>query len=82
MSDKILKFSASWCGPCKALSQSLSTMEVPFPVEEIDVDTSEALAVEYKIRGVPTLVLIKDGKEVNRIVGSKTPDELRKFFAV
>ena len=81
---KILKFSASWCGPCKMLTKTIAGIkdEIPYPVEEIDIDENTDLAQKYGIRGVPTMVLIDGDKEVKRKVGSLTSHELRAFVAV
>lgn len=63
---EVLKFSASWCGPCKALSSILKDVE---NIKEIDVDENRDLAIENNVRNVPTLVFLKDGKEVKRSTG-------------
>lgn len=76
---KILKFSASWCQPCKMLAKNLETAQLTVPVEEIDIDEKTDMSVEYKIRGVPTLVMLEDGKEVKRVSGVKSVDELRAW---
>ena len=79
MSNKVLKFSASWCQPCKELSRRLETMGQE--VEEVDVDANEELAAKFGIRGVPTMVMVDDaGNEVSRLVGSKSTPELTKWF--
>ena len=57
---KLLKFGASWCGPCKMLTQVMSDMEFPYEVQEIDIEDNEELVAQYNIRGVPTLVLLND----------------------
>ena len=44
--------------------------------QEVDVDAESALAIQYKVRGVPTIVIEKDGQEVKRIVGMATKDSL------
>jgi thioredoxin 1 len=73
---KVTKFSAdAWCQPCKVLKpifeQVKSTVDgVVF--QEVDVDTNSALAIQYKVRGVPTIVIEKDDQEVKRIVGGTT----------
>lgn len=81
---KILKFSASWCGPCKMLSKTIEGIkaEMPYPVEEIDIDENTELAQKYSIRGVPTMVLVDGDKEVKRKVGAMTAPELKQFLAV
>lgn len=76
---KILKFSASWCQPCKMLAKNLETAQLTIPVEEVDIDEKTDMSVEYKIRGVPTLVMLEDGKEVKRVSGVKSVDELKAW---
>jgi thioredoxin 1 len=72
---KVIKFSASWCGPCKQLTPIFNQVksevsDVAF--QEVDVDAESSLAIQYKVRGVPTIVIEKDGQEVKRIVGGTT----------
>ena len=76
---KILKFSATWCQPCKMLAKNLEQAQLSVPVEEIDVDEKGDLSAEYKIRGVPTLVMLEAGKEVKRMSGVKTADDLKAW---
>lgn len=79
MSKKILRFTASWCQPCKALAKNLESAEVGLPIEVIDIDAQEELAVEYGIRGVPTLVMLDENIEVKRMSGNKTVKELQDW---
>ena len=79
MSKKILRFSATWCQPCKMLAKNLETAQLNIPVEYVDIDSNVTLTDDYGIRGVPTLVLLDDGKEVSRLVGVKTADELKAW---
>lgn len=66
---KVYKFSATWCGPCKMLAKTLSTIESPLPIEEVDIDANPTLTQQFKVRGVPTLVIVEDDVEVKRKVG-------------
>ena len=79
MSKKILRFSATWCQPCKMLAKNLETAQLEIPVEYVDIDSNVTLTDDYGIRGVPTLVLVEDGKEISRLVGVKTADELKAW---
>lgn len=73
---KILKFSADWCNPCKVLAKNLEQAGIAIPIENIDIDNDDQLAMQYKIRGVPTLVLVEAGVEVKRVSGVKSVSEL------
>jgi thioredoxin 1 len=64
---EVLKFSASWCGPCRVLAQTLKDVE---GITNIDIDKDMETARKYGIRSVPTLVFLKDGKEVHRQSGN------------
>ncbi|MCL2460236.1 MAG: thioredoxin domain-containing protein [Euryarchaeota archaeon] len=74
MSVPIIKdFYADWCGPCKMQSPILEALKQKLgdkvEIQKIDVDTNGPLAGEYGIRVVPTLIIEKDGKLVQRIEG-------------
>ena len=77
---KVLKFSATWCGPCKMLAKTLQTVATEVEIEEVDINVNEGLAQQYKIRGVPTLVMIEDGVELKRVVGVKSKEELENWI--
>ena len=66
---KILKYSASWCSPCKTLKTLLNGFDL-FEIEDIDVDENPEKTLEYNVRNVPTLILIdEDEKELWRHSG-------------
>ena len=72
---KVTKFSATWCGPCKVLApifEQVKSAVDGVSFKDVDVDNNSALAIQYKVRGVPTIVIEKDGQEVKRIVGGTT----------
>ena len=71
MDIEVLKFSATWCGPCRALAQTLKDVK---EVKNIDIDSDRELAMQFGIRSVPTLVFLKDGVEVHRKSGSMSLD--------
>jgi len=68
---KILYFSAAWCGPCKQFGPVMEQVGQSVRVEKVDVDKLPDLAQAYNVRSVPTVVILKDGREVNRVVGVK-----------
>lgn len=77
---RILRFTASWCQPCKALAKTLEEVNSDVPIEVVDIDVHSDLAMEYGIRSVPTLVM-KDGNiEVKRMVGMKSKQDLTEWI--
>ena len=73
-SDKpvLIDFYADWCGPCKMLSpivDEVAEENTDIKVVKINVDNAQDLAMKYQVMSIPTLVVIKDGKEINRSVG-------------
>jgi thioredoxin 1 len=77
---KLLKFHATWCAPCKMLSRVMEDVQLPMPVEEIDIDQNQDVAVQYGIRGVPTLVIVDaTGVEVRRMSGMLMENQLLEF---
>lgn len=79
---KVLKFSATWCGPCKMLATTIEKYyKGDVPIEDIDIDTNSEVAIRYGIRGVPTCVVIDDsGVELRRKSGMMMIDEFEKFI--
>lgn len=81
MSDRILKFSASWCGPCQGLKMALEGVDLGLPVDDVDIDEDRDSALEYGIRSVPTMILIRNDAEVKRMSGVKSVEEIRKWIS-
>lgn len=67
MNIEILKFSATWCGPCRVLAHNLEGVE---GITNVDIDTNIEMAVEHNVRSVPLLIFKKNGKEVHRSKGA------------
>ena len=76
---RILRFTASWCGPCKSLAMNLESAGLNLPIEVVDIDMHDNLAREYGIRSVPTLVMLDENIEIKRLIGSKTVNELQEW---
>ena len=76
---RILRFTASWCKPCKDLAKNILKSNIKLPIEVIDIDLNPELAKEYGIRSVPTLIMLDWNKEVKRITGNKSTKELEEW---
>lgn len=74
---EILKFSATWCGPCRVLANTLKDVE---GITNIDIDKDRETPAKYGIRSVPTLVFLKDGKEVHRQSGNMPLDMYQQIL--
>jgi thioredoxin 1 len=69
---KVLKFKGDWCGPCKILAPTINEVVSELNgimYQEVDVDKEPMLAIQHKIKSLPTVIIEKDGKEVSRITG-------------
>ena len=77
---KVIRFTASWCQPCKMLAKTLEDVQTNLPIEVVDIDKEPDTAIEFGIRGVPTLVMVEDGSILKRSVGMKNTKELQEWF--
>jgi thioredoxin 1 len=78
----LVDFWASWCMPCKmmapVLNETADALGSTARIGKLDVDSNRESSAKYGVRSIPTLILFKNGKEVNRFVGVKTKDFLLK----
>ncbi|HOW09003.1 MAG TPA: thioredoxin [Bacteroidales bacterium] len=77
----LVDFRADWCMPCRMMAPVLNDLAGDLNgnayVGKVDVEQNRGLARKHNIRNIPTMVLFKNGKEVNRFVGVKTKDFLK-----
>jgi len=78
----LVDFYAPWCGPCKMIAPVLVQIAEENPtlrVVKINADNAQNLMVKFGIRGIPTLLLMKDGEVADRKVGAASVAQLREF---
>lgn len=80
---KLIKFGASWCLPCKNLDSRLDNINLNIDLLKYDVEEDVELTEEWKVRNVPTTILLDDnGHEIKRWVGNFDPNVELKAFIV
>ena len=80
----IVDFWAVWCGPCRAFAPTFEELSDQFADQvkfvKVNVDYSPQTAQFYQIRSIPTLILFKDGKQVEKWIGGRSKDDLRALI--
>lgn len=83
-SPVLVDFFATWCGPCKyvgpIVEQLAEELSGKVAFAKLDIDESPEVTMKYGIEGVPTLVLFKDGKEIDRVVGAAPKPALKGWL--
>tara|TARA_R110001583_G_scaffold15058_3_gene62421 strand:- start:5323 stop:5616 length:294 start_codon:yes stop_codon:yes gene_type:complete len=78
----LVDFTADWCGPCKSMAPVLKQLKTELKdtisIIKINVDTNQALAAKYQVKGVPTFILFKQGKLVWRQSGMQSISQLKQ----
>lgn len=78
----LVDFWAPWCMPCKMMAPILNTLAEELTgnasIGKLNVDQQQSISLKYGVRSIPTLLLFKNGEEINRFVGYKTKDYLLK----
>ena len=77
----VFYFTADWCQPCKKVKPIVEDMKKEgFQFQMVDADYEQLLVKRFEVKSIPTFILLEDGKEINRITGAKTREELENFI--
>ncbi len=73
----LVDFYADWCGPCQKMGEILETVDVN--VLKVNTDEFQELAIQHGVMSIPTLILYKDGSEVDKRIGLQSREEILEF---
>jgi len=80
----LVDFWAEWCAPCRMLTPTVEAVAEKFSetvtVVKLNVDDNPATAGQYGIKGIPTLILFREGKEVERVVGATSKESIARLI--
>lgn len=77
----VLKFSASWCGPCQSYNRILEDLDEDFPIYAVDVEVMPEAAQQFGVRGIPTTIYLEDGVVKTKLVGVQSLGTIKNLIA-
>ena len=79
-STEVLYFTAPWCVPCKVFGPVMDKISEDVNVVKVNIEDNFEMTFDYGVLSVPTVVLMKNGKEADRFVGARTEAGVREFI--
>ena len=77
---RVIRFTASWCQPCKALAMILDDIKLDTTIEVVDIDENKELAIKHRVRSVPTLIMLEGENEVKRMTGVQAKNLIESWL--
>ena len=82
----LVDFWAPWCAPCRAMAPALEAVAEKFAgaakVYKLNVDDNPSVSPRYNVKGIPTLIFFKDGREANRLVGLSSKEQIEALVTL
>lgn len=80
----LVDFYADWCGPCRMIApiveELANELKDQAKIAKLDIENAQKVTASFGVTSIPTIILFKDGKEINRIVGLKGKDDLKDMI--
>ncbi len=80
----LVDFFADWCGPCRMMEPIIvelaEEMDGKASVAKLDIEAAQKVTTDFQVTSIPTVIVFRDGKEVERVVGLKDKDSLKKLI--
>lgn len=79
---ELLDFFATWCGPCRLMKPVIEEIEKTYEgkikVRKLDIDQNQEESTKYNVMSIPTILILKEGKVVNQLVGAQPKEALKE----
>ena len=80
----LVDFFAEWCAPCRMLTPVLEEIAAEYgekaSIAKLDIDNAQQVTAQFQVTSVPTMIIFKDGQEVNRVIGIKDGDSIKDML--